>query len=166
MLPVGGKLMSSISPGLNSEINEKLMAELKKRTYADLVNWKVNILTFVDACRSAEAVHQNLLFPLCLIGLCEPNDKIKNKAEAVMRRLDKLDYNNSELIGQLYQLFLGSSQTTPAPKKRTPASENLRLLILDHFLKSKTACNSFPLTLQLIYECLFGKHASGMYIYI
>jgi proteasome component ECM29 len=78
----------------------------------------------------------------------------------LLRRLDKVDLNDSALISQLYLLFLGSPGNTPAKKKKAPASDTQRLLILDQFLKSKVACNSFPLTLQLIYECLFGMYSN------
>jgi hypothetical protein len=117
-------------------------------------------MTFVDACRNSDVVSHNLLFPLCLYGFSDLNSQLKNKAELLMRRLDKVDLNESALISQLYVLFLGSPGNTPAQKKKVPANDAQRLLILDQFLKSKVACNSFPLTLQLIYECLFGMFYS------
>lgn len=142
--------------GLNQETYDILMRDLKKKPYTDLISWKSNIMTFVDACRVSDIIPQNLLFPLCLIGYCENNSQLKMKAEMLVRRLDKVDFNDKDLITQLFGFFLGSPANTAQPKKKTAVGESLRLLILDQFLKSKLSCNSFPLTLQVIFESLFG----------
>src|SRR4051812_7256925 len=95
-------LIFRIPPGMSPEITENLMKTLKTRPYADLVTWKLNILTFVDACRANPIIPQEILFPLCLAALCDNNTQLKSKAEGLIRRLDKMDFNDPKLVSQLF----------------------------------------------------------------
>lgn len=59
----------------------------------------------------------------------------------------------------LYKLFLGEIQemsNIPPDDKRTPVNSNVRSKILTYLSRSKLAANKFPITLKVIFQCIYG----------
>ncbi|KYQ93632.1 hypothetical protein DLAC_05014 [Tieghemostelium lacteum] len=99
-----------------------------------------------------------------IIGSVDTYQQVQDRSDESLKRLPKINYENTQLIDRLYQLFMGTpeNQTSVAPEQRKkPASSQLKEKIFHYFCKSLLAANKFPLTLQIIFEGVYG-HESTM----
>jgi len=121
----------------------------------------------------AKAVCEHLLssedaLPLLLVAVNGPHSHEVRKVgeEGVKHRTQRADLESPLLLSELFTLALGTSQNPEkAPgasegKTRGPADVLVRHAAVGVLSRSVRAANSFPLTLQLIFECIYGSQSS------
>eukprot|EP01132_Coremiostelium_polycephalum_P004172 gene4172-5222_t len=95
-----------------------------------------------------------------IIGSTDIIQPVAKKSEETLKRLPKINWENPQLIDQLYQLFQGTPDTVTdvaMELRKRPASPLMREKILGCFNRSLLACNKFPATLQVIFESVYGS---------
>ncbi|RKP36670.1 proteasome stabiliser-domain-containing protein [Dimargaris cristalligena] len=130
---------------------------------------KENVLRFVEGdpsqnIVSTEIPHLTLhRFMLALVASCDPRyPSVASLGDDQLKRLKAPNWENPQLINALFRLFLGSKGQQPAvinpasPDFRPGVAIALKLKILNYASKSVTAARTFPATLQIIFEALFG----------
>ncbi|CAK8685552.1 unnamed protein product [Clavelina lepadiformis] len=97
-----------------------------------------------------------------IIGSCDTRHAVATSADLELRnQLSLIDWEKPEICTELYNLYLGhaasKSQKQMTDSKREPANIRMKLKLLQYLTRSKTAGEYFPLSIQVIYDGLFGK---------
>ncbi|KAF2069875.1 hypothetical protein CYY_008805, partial [Polysphondylium violaceum] len=130
-----------------------------KYDFDALVNRKLSILNLLSA---GLFVDNDILIHL-IISSSDSVQSVQRKAEDALKRLPKVKFENEVLINQLYAMFIGTPDTqtdVPVDKRKRPASPAIREKFLHYFSRSILAANKFPLTLQVIFESVYGLNTN------
>ncbi|KAN0039348.1 hypothetical protein ACTA71_001542 [Dictyostelium dimigraforme] len=160
------KAIVGIPPCHSSVSLQRIMGkQLNKYDFNQLNERKLAILN-VLSCGVIQ--QENDIFIHFLVASVDPNfQEVQKKAEDFIKRLSKVKFENTELIEQMYSIFLGSQaskkqQQPPQPEipldqRRQEASPILKERILQYFCKSIVAANQFSLTLHVIFDSIYGS---------
>ncbi|KAJ3448753.1 proteasome adapter and scaffold protein ecm29 [Anaeramoeba flamelloides] len=111
---------------------------------------KIKLIQFLNNI-SNTVVNDTITLPIFILAMSNPNDKIKESTTRKLKSDLITDFENKELVNQLFELFLGNKKT-----KRPMGTPLLRINSLTYLLRSKVSTKMFPFALQIIFECLFG----------
>jgi proteasome component ECM29 len=120
---------------------------------------------------SSEVISAEEVVCLLIVAAGDAKSSVAELAERHLKQFSHgLDWETPELVQQLLSLYLG---TTATPGKRPQSSQSsspveavsgcnirIRAKILPFLLKSTLAANSFPASVQLVFESLFGTHTT------
>jgi proteasome component ECM29 len=86
-------------------------------------------------------------------------------AELHIKRITSVDWNDQSIATRLFSLCLGE-KINKKPNQRIdclnePANTRIRLKLFPYLLRSRTAANTLPQALQLVFDCLFGIVATN-----
>ncbi|GAM26844.1 hypothetical protein SAMD00019534_100190 [Acytostelium subglobosum LB1] len=129
---------------------------LDKYDFNALTERKVAILNFITA---SGVFSDTDILVHCIVASTDIYQVINKKADESLKRLPKINWENTALIDQLYVIFQGSSTSEPNANpdtQRKPASSQTREKILHYFCRSLLAANKFPDTLKIIFESVYG----------
>ncbi|EAL63429.1 hypothetical protein DDB_G0288007 [Dictyostelium discoideum AX4] len=167
-------IVGGIPPCHSSVSLQRIMGkQLNKYDFNQLNERKLAILNVLS---SGVIQQENDIFLHFLVASVDSNfQEVQKKAEDFIKRLSKVKFENSELIEQMYSIFLGSQaiaskkqsqqqqqqqQTQPEiplDQRRQEASPILKERILQYFCKSIVAANQFSLTLHVIFDSIYGS---------
>eukprot|EP00854_Cymbomonas_tetramitiformis_P023835 gene23835-28904_t len=94
------------------------------------------------------------------VAAADSSDKVARRGEELYKKRvsNELELEDPALIKTLFALFLGNNgSSVPAEAQTAPPSLPLKVRMMGLFCKSILAANSFPMTLQAIFDCLYGK---------
>ncbi|KAN0024802.1 hypothetical protein ACTFIV_009211 [Dictyostelium citrinum] len=168
------KAIVGIPPCHSSQSLQRIMGkQLNKYDFNQLSERKLAILN-VLSCGVIQ--QENDIFLHFLVASVDPIfQEVQKKAEDFIKRLSKVKFENTQLIDQMYSIFLGSqaiaskkqSPSSPSSQQQQPeipldqrrqaASPNLKERILQYFCKSIVAANQFSLTLHVIFDSIYGS---------
>eukprot|EP01083_Nonionella_stella_P197290 725502_1 len=151
---------STVPPGMSLASHKRATNSYKlARTPGNLARIKLAVVAFVA---HSGVLEPNERLPILLVASCDPSEPVANVSGNILKKMDGFDLNNVDLVGRLMRFFLGSQPTTSAPPTASqcrPANPQQRLAVMAWLLRSEKAANSFPLTLRILFECLFGKNS-------
>ncbi|EFA86362.1 hypothetical protein PPL_00154 [Heterostelium album PN500] len=148
-----------IPPGHSMISLQRIMGKnIDKYDFNSIVERKMSILNFLASGLFADTdviVH-------FIIASTDIFQEVNRKGEDTLRRLPKINWENPALIKKLYFIFQGTSaeENKPVDQQRKPGSSQTREKILHYFCKSLLAANSFPATLQIIFESVYGSSST------
>ncbi|KAI8369986.1 proteasome stabiliser-domain-containing protein [Blakeslea trispora] len=98
--------------------------------------------------------------PLLVVGVSDPNHQVASACEDGMRRwTGNVNYEDQNTIQSLYKLYLGSKGT---PKEaRAPASNPVKLRILQYLSKSIIASSMVTSMIQVIFDGIYGDNTNA-----
>ena len=99
-----------------------------------------------------------------LVASCDADHEVSKLGDDLLRRRCVWDTNrpsvnleDPKIAGSLYRAFLGGDQSVPEASRAAPASPAMKIKLVNLLCRSVTAANSFPLTVQTIFTCLYGE---------
>ena len=99
-----------------------------------------------------------------LVASCDADHEVSKLGDDLLRRRCVWDTNrpsvnleDPKIAGSLYRAFLGGDPSTPEASRAAPASPAMKIKLVNLLCRSVTAANSFPLTVQTIFTCLYGE---------
>ncbi|GAB2246168.1 hypothetical protein Droror1_Dr00001661 [Drosera rotundifolia] len=120
-----------------------------------LLKRKLGIMTLIDSMElKAEAV-----YPIYLAACVDSQEAVAKRGEELLKKKGSVaDLDNPILIKLLFSLFNGTAvnENISSEARVVPAHSALKARIMLVFCRSITAANSFPLTLQCIFGCIYG----------
>ncbi|XP_056161044.1 uncharacterized protein LOC115693959 [Syzygium oleosum] len=143
------------SPGLSIAQAKRITGE-QQLTNDTLLKRKLGILNVVEAMELTPEV----VYPLYLAASADSQEAVAVRGDALLRKkASDANFEDPSLIKRLFLLFNGSTGAdSDAPdSKISPANSTLKARLMSVFCRSTTAANSFPSTLQCIFECINGE---------
>ncbi|KAL9260866.1 Proteasome adapter and scaffold protein ECM29-like protein [Drosera capensis] len=120
-----------------------------------LLKRKLGIMTLIDGMElKAEAV-----YPIYLAACVDSQEAVAKRGEELLKKKGSVaDLDNPVLIKLLFSLFNGTAvnENISSEARVVPAHSALKARIMLVFCRSITAANSFPMTLQCIFGCIYG----------
>ena len=127
----------------------------------ELAAKKLALLHFFRRASDATVPPPELLMHY-LVASCDADHEVSKLGDDLLRRRCVWDTNrpsvnleDPKIAGSLYRAFLGGDPSTPEAS-RAPASA-MKIKLVNLLCRSVTAANSFPLTVQTIFTCLYGE---------
>ncbi|XP_020242083.1 proteasome-associated protein ECM29 homolog isoform X2 [Asparagus officinalis] len=148
--PIDAKLLAGLSVVQSNRVTGKL--PLKGDT---LLTRKLGILNVVEAMQFPP----ERVYPLYLAAASDGQEAITRRGEELLKRKAAgVNLDDSDLIRGLFMLFNGTVgvENIVEESRVTPANPALRARLMSVFCHSIAAANSFPLTLQCIFGCIYG----------
>ncbi|KAF7850461.1 hypothetical protein BT93_L5473 [Corymbia citriodora subsp. variegata] len=145
------------SPGLSIAQANRITGK-KQLTNDTLRKRKLGILNVVEAMELTPEV----VYPLYLAASADSEEAVKERGDALLKKASDANLDDPSLIKRLFLLFNGCAASTGADSiapdsKIAPASSALKARLMSVFCRSITAANSFPSTLQCIFQCINGE---------
>lgn len=144
-------------PGLSTNSIQRIMGSARVLTSQQLIEYKASIVGFLASGILDDA--PNAILPHLLVASSDTHHSIKDDGTGALKKLENVNFEDPQLVNRLMDLFQGTPATdksTPPEERRTPADSILREKILLQLQRSTLATNSFPRTLQIIFEAVFG----------
>ncbi|KAG0202738.1 hypothetical protein BGX28_004843 [Mortierella sp. GBA30] len=117
--------------------------------------------TFPDALSTAVHLER---FVALIAATGDAYNEAVSMGEDGLKRLKLPDLEEKMATDRLYQLYQGSNKGSPVPGQgeiyRHPSSNAVKLRIMGYLTKSKTAAESFPMALQVSFDCLYGPKSN------
>lgn len=120
-----------------------------------LLTRKLGTLNVIEAMQLAP----ELTYPLYVAAASDSQEPVAKRGEELLKRKAAgANLDDSDLIKRLFMLFNGNVgvENVAEESKVAPANPALRARLMSVFCRSITAANSFPLTLQCIFGCIYG----------
>ncbi|KAH1090696.1 hypothetical protein J1N35_017953 [Gossypium stocksii] len=121
-----------------------------------LLTRKLGILNLVEAME----LSPELVYPLYLAASADSQEPVvKRGEELIKRKASGANLDDLRLISRLFLLFTGTTgaENTATDSRVNPGNATLKLKLMAVFCRSITAANSFPSTLQCIFDCIYGS---------
>lgn len=144
-----------ISPGLSIAQANRITGK-HQLTSDTLLMRKLGILNVVEAMELTPEV----VYPLYLAASVDSQGAVATRGDGLLKKkASGADFDDPLLVKRLFLLFNGSiGADSDAPDSRiAPANLALKARLMSVFCRSITAANSFPLTLQCIFGCIYGQ---------
>ncbi|XP_071952576.1 proteasome adapter and scaffold protein ECM29-like [Antedon mediterranea] len=148
----------NVPPGLSVNSLKKVIGD-RIPDGQDIELRKVGIVKFL----SADILPEKDVICHLIVATADTRYKVVTGAEILIKRFQsEVDWNDSEVIDQLYTLFLGNEVTTkvenmPADDKRPAVATRIKLKLFPYLLKSREATNHTHQLLKVISECVSGE---------
>ncbi|KAI8374250.1 proteasome stabiliser-domain-containing protein [Radiomyces spectabilis] len=147
-------------PGLSPSAVEEITNKGKITwTSSRLTDAKLAILQFLMTSVFTDDERLRLF----IIGVCDPNHQVVSTSEDGLRRwANNANLEEAAVIQPLYALYLGSTSKTSAAKDaRAPASNAVKLRILQYLNKSVAACNMVSHMIQVVFDGIYGERSTS-----
>ncbi|KAK8595997.1 hypothetical protein V6N13_000661 [Hibiscus sabdariffa] len=121
-----------------------------------LLTRKLGILNVVEAME----LSPELVYPLYLAASADSQEPVvKRGEELIKRKASGANLDDLRLINRLFLLFTGTTgaENTAVDSRVNPGNATLKVKLMAVFCRSITAANSFPSTLQCIFDCIYGN---------
>ncbi|TYI10267.1 hypothetical protein ES332_A09G131000v1 [Gossypium tomentosum] len=121
-----------------------------------LLTRKLGILNLVEAME----LSPELVYPLYLAASADSQEPVvKRGEELIKRKASGANLDDLRLISRLFLLFTGTTgaENTATDSRVNPGNATLKVKLMAVFCRSITAANSFPSTLQCIFDCIYGS---------
>ncbi|KAB2012863.1 hypothetical protein ES319_D09G119000v1 [Gossypium barbadense] len=121
-----------------------------------LLTRKLGILNLVEAME----LSPELVYPLYLAASADSQEPVvKRGEELIKRKASGANLDDLRLISRLFLLFTGTTgaENTAMDSRVNPGNATLKVKLMAVFCRSITAANSFPSTLQCIFDCIYGS---------
>jgi len=146
------------NPGLTEQELKLVTKNFDKISQKDFIQIKLTILKFLDSCKFSTIFLADEMINIAIIASGDPMSQISEKGSDLIKVLLKnVNFESKTTLSMLFQLFVG----TPLPEKRLPANIQVKEKVLELLTRSTLACNSFPQSVQVVYEALFGGEANA-----
>nr|XP_010313220.1 proteasome adapter and scaffold protein ECM29 isoform X1 [Solanum lycopersicum] len=125
-----------------------------------LRNVKLGILNVVQAME----LSTELVYPLYVAASSDCQESIVKRGEELHKKnASGVNLEDANLVSKLFVLFNGTAGTDQIPPESrvSPGNPSLRAKLMSIFCRSITAANSFPLTLQCIFGCIYGSNTTS-----
>ncbi|XP_075078275.1 uncharacterized protein LOC107799855 isoform X1 [Nicotiana tabacum] len=125
-----------------------------------LRNVKLGILNVVQAME----LPTELVYPLYVSASADCQESIVKRGEELLKKnASVVNLEDAKLVSKLFVLFNGTAGTDQIPPESrvSPGNPSLRAKLVSIFCRSITAANSFPLTLQCIFGCIYGSNTTS-----
>ncbi|KAM3287700.1 proteasome adapter and scaffold protein ECM29 isoform X1 [Capsicum chacoense] len=125
-----------------------------------LRNVKLGILNIVQAME----LPTELVYPLYVAASSDCQESIVKRGEELQKKnASGVNLEDADLVSKLFVLFNGTPGTDQIPPESrvSPGNPSLRAKLMSIFCRSITAANSFPLTLQCIFGCIYGSNTTS-----
>ncbi|KAJ8543860.1 hypothetical protein K7X08_025478 [Anisodus acutangulus] len=125
-----------------------------------LRNVKLGILNIVQAME----LPTELVYPLYVAASADCQESIVKRGEELQKKnASSVNLEDANLVSKLFVLFNGTAGTDQIPpdSRVSPGNPSLRAKLMSIFCRSITAANSFPLTLQCIFGCIYGSNTTS-----
>ncbi|XP_014680930.1 PREDICTED: proteasome-associated protein ECM29 homolog [Priapulus caudatus] len=103
-----------------------------------------------------------------VVATSDTRHGVAGAADMELRKISGvIDWNKTEIIVKLYNLFRGTLLTkeqrvsVKPEHKRATANTRIKLKILPYLLKSREAANQLPYAIQVIFDCLYGANTNA-----
>ncbi|PRP89356.1 proteasome-associated protein [Planoprotostelium fungivorum] len=141
--------------GLSVKIVKHIASKTPSKEY--LLGRKIAIIDFIGR---TGAFSENDMAFLYIIGSCDSHHTVIQKSEDGMKRI-KIDYEDRGLVDRLYATYLGGGdKNLPAEERRISAHPVLKSKLMNCFSRSAEAANSFPNTVQVFFDCVYGEDST------
>ncbi|XP_070562742.1 proteasome adapter and scaffold protein ECM29-like isoform X2 [Ptychodera flava] len=125
---------------------------------------KVGILNFLGADILTE---QEVICHL-IVGCSDTRHSVATAADLELKRIQSgIDWNDPIIVKKMYSIFQGTvvvkgqkPQVKPEDR-RSAASTRIRMKLFPFLLKSREACEQFPSSIQIVFDCLFGNNTNN-----
>jgi len=148
-----------VSPGLSTNSmnfvsNNGKAAWIKGN---ELASTKVNVVRFA----MSEFIPNNIMpinrFIVFIIASVDSNYEVANLGDSALKKIRNPNLEKQDVINELYKLYQGTqSNKVKEVDIRKPASNNLKLKIMNYLEKSICAANTSPNFIQVCFDCLYG----------
>ncbi|PKA49156.1 hypothetical protein AXF42_Ash010841 [Apostasia shenzhenica] len=121
---------------------------------------KLGILNVIEAMQ----LIPELVYPIYLAAAADSEEQVVKRGEELLKReASSVNLDDSALITKLFILFNGttSPESVAAEFRVTPVSFALRMRVMSVLCRSIAAANSFPSTLQCIFDCIYGSRTTS-----
>ncbi|CAN4119744.1 unnamed protein product [Withania somnifera] len=125
-----------------------------------LRNVKLGILNVFQAME----LPTELVYPLYVAASADCQESIVRRGEELQKKnASGVNLEDANLVTKLFVLFNGTAGTDQIPPESrvSPGNPSLRAKLMSIFCRSITAANSFPLTLQCIFGCIYGSNTTS-----
>ncbi|RUP51830.1 hypothetical protein BC936DRAFT_145387 [Jimgerdemannia flammicorona] len=147
-------------PGLSPRAVENVTNKGKVQWLSSqLTRVKTGILRLL--CTSAFTDDERLR--ILIVGACEMNDAVLTASEDGLKRwAGKADLEKLQVIQGLYALYQGTVSTKGVDPLdiRLPASNLIKIRILNYLTRSKLATNLVAPMLQIVFDGLYGENTT------
>ena len=151
-------------PGMSpASVARVLGPSAKPPATRELAAKKLALLHFFRRASDATVPPPELLMHY-LVASCDADHEVSKLGDDLLRRRCVWDTNrpsvnleDPKIAGSLYRAFLGGDQSVPEASRAAPASPAMKIKLVNLLCRSVTAANSFPLTVQTIFTCLYGE---------
>ncbi|KAG0174143.1 hypothetical protein DFQ29_007586 [Apophysomyces sp. BC1021] len=100
---------------------------------------------------------------LLIAGVCDVNHQVISMSEDGLRRwISSADLEDVSLLQSLYTLYLGNKTTASSESKsvRAPASNPIKIRVLQYLSKSVAATNMVALMIQVVFDGIYGEQSN------
>ena len=151
-------------PGMSpASVARVLGPSAKPPATRELAAKKLALLHFFRRASDATVPPPELLMHY-LVASCDADHEVSKLGDDLLRRRCVWDTNrpsvnleDPKIAGSLYRAFLGGDPSAPEASRAAPASPAMKIKLVNLLCRSVTAANSFPLTVQTIFTCLYGE---------
>jgi hypothetical protein len=151
-------------PGMSpASVARVLGPSAKPPATRELAAKKLALLHFFRRASDATVPPPELLMHY-LVASCDADHEVSKLGDDLLRRRCVWDTNrpsvnleDPKIAGSLYRAFLGGDPSVPEASRAAPASPAMKIKLVNLLCRSVTAANSFPLTVQTIFTCLYGE---------
>ncbi|XP_031477538.1 uncharacterized protein LOC116248548 isoform X3 [Nymphaea colorata] len=147
------------SPGLSVAQTNQVTGKLPLKG-DEILSRKLGILNVIEALN----LDPQLIYPLYLAASADSQELVIKRGEELLKKLaSRVNLEDPKLINKLFLLLTGTvaGGSTPPESRINPVNPTFRLRLLSIFCRSITAANTFPLTLQCIFNCIFGSDSTS-----
>ncbi|XP_074640240.1 proteasome adapter and scaffold protein ECM29-like [Tubulanus polymorphus] len=145
--------------GLSEQAYKRLISD-GIPTAEQIEEAKLGIVKFLGADLFPELE----VFVHLIIASSDTRHSVATTADMELKRIvGSVNTNDSTFINKIYRVYYGtvkSKTMNPNLKPdqiRSPANTRIRLKIFPYFLKSVEAANTFPFSIQVIFDSLYGN---------
>ncbi|XP_031477380.1 uncharacterized protein LOC116248548 isoform X2 [Nymphaea colorata] len=145
------------SPGLSVAQTNQVTGKLPLKG-DEILSRKLGILNVIEALN----LDPQLIYPLYLAASADSQELVIKRGEELLKKLaSRVNLEDPKLINKLFLLLTVAGGSTPPESRINPVNPTFRLRLLSIFCRSITAANTFPLTLQCIFNCIFGSDSTS-----
>ncbi|KAF7732558.1 hypothetical protein EC973_003305 [Apophysomyces ossiformis] len=151
-----GRVYSGLSKAAVEDINNKGKADWSGNR---LTEAKLGIVRFL----LTPAFTDNERLRLLIAGVCDINHQVISLCEDGLRRhTSNVDLENAQLLQSLYTLYLGTKAKTGSDNEnvRAPASNAIKIRILQYLNKSVAATNMITQMIQVVFDGIYGEESN------
>ncbi|XP_078427300.1 proteasome adapter and scaffold protein ECM29 [Cetorhinus maximus] len=151
-------------PGMSSYAAKRVVGD-NPWTPEQLEQCKLGIVKFIEA----EHISENEAIVHLVVASSDTRHSVATAADMEVKSMQSIiDWNNPIIVSKLYKIYLGDiplkTKEGAALKpelKREPVSTRVKLKILPHLLRSRQAAETFPASIQVVYDGLFGANTNA-----
>ncbi|XP_072904697.1 proteasome adapter and scaffold protein ECM29 [Hemitrygon akajei] len=161
---VSGVGLAQPPPGMSSYAAKRVVGD-NPWTAEQLEQCKLGILKFIQA----EQIPENETIVHLVVASSDTRHSVATAADMEVKSWQRvIDWNNPIIVNKLYKIYLGDiplkTKEGAALKpelKREPVSTRVKLKILPHLMRSRQAAETFPASIQVVYDGLFGANTNA-----